>query len=116
MHNTVELIGGDDLGVQVDHSCLPTILGLSVCKHSPGLGLASTWWSHDEDGMSNLHKLTKLNDLFDEVLMRIQCGSLGLLGDNSFKSHVSLSWWVESWEQVTEEIVEDLQVSSCDFR
>ena len=65
--------------------------------------------------MTDLKQLGKLDDLEDEVLVGVQLEAFGGRSALLFEAHVSLSGWVDAWEEVTEQVHEDLQVLSDDL-
>lgn len=63
VYNTIEFVGADDLWVQVLVGGLDSSHVLGLLESSPGGRFSSTWWSHNEDTMSNGEQFLKLDDL-----------------------------------------------------
>jgi hypothetical protein len=109
-YDTIKLISTGDLWIDILNGSLSSILILSLSEHLPGDGFTGSWWAHDEDTMSNFEQLPKLNNLENKVGVCVKLSILDGFDNEAFESHVSGSWHINAWEEISQKTEEDIVI------
>jgi len=111
-HVTVQVSGMDDFGVQIHEFHLLADFLIGLDPHLVGGGLTSAGRAHHEHAMSNLQEFSQLDDLQHEFGFREQFVVDDSLHDTFLEVDISLTFDVDTGEQVSQKSEENIQVSS----
>jgi hypothetical protein len=112
VHNTVQFVGGNDLGVQVNDGCLLAISFLRLGKSLPGARLTSSGGAHREHTMTNNEQLGKLNDLQDESFIGEKALISNSFLNHTFKVHVTGTRNINAGEKISQQTEENIVILS----
>ena len=65
--------------------------------------------------MTNNEKFSKLDYFEDEFRVGVELCIFDCLFNHLFKSHITVTWHVDSWEQIREQSSENVSILSDDF-